>query len=240
MDIIQAGMIQNRLRQKLEIVPLGKKVETIAGVDAAFGEDRVIGAACLFSFPDLKFIEETWSIKKLSFPYIPGYLSFREAPALIAALKKLKIKPDLILVDGQGIAHPRRMGIASYLGVLGNVPAIGCAKSRLVGLYQEPGMNKGDWSSLRLDQEVVGAVLRTRLGVKPLFISPGYRIDLADSLKIVLKSLTVFRIPQPLRRADHLSRIVKQRLSHKKGGFSKSTLIPDSPSGAPRGHRTFL
>lgn len=129
MDIIQAGKIQNRLRQKLAISPLGKKVETIAGVDAAFGEGQVIGAACLFSFPDLKFFEEAWSLKKLSFPYIPGYLSFREAPALIAALKKLKVKPDLVLVDGQGVVHPRRMGIASHLGVLCDVPAIGCAKN---------------------------------------------------------------------------------------------------------------
>ncbi len=212
MDIIQAEKIQNRLRQKLQISPLGKKVEIVAGVDAAFGENLVIGTACLFSFPDLKFIEEAWSLKKLSFPYIPGYLSFREAPALIAALKKLKIKPDLVLVDGQGIAHPRRMGIASYLGVLGNVPAIGCAKSRLVGLFQEPGINKGDWSPLRLDQDIVGAVLRTRQGIKPIFISPGHQIDLADSLKIVLESLTVFRIPEPLRRADHLSRKIKQSL----------------------------
>lgn len=106
MDIIRAGKIQNRLRQKLEIIPLGKKVETIVGVDAAFGEDRIIGVSCLFSFPDLKFLEEAWSLKKLSFPYIPGYLSFREAPALIAALKKLKVKPDLVLVLSFPLHNP--------------------------------------------------------------------------------------------------------------------------------------
>lgn len=212
MDINLAKKIQNRLKQKLEIFPLKKKVATIAGVDAAYGEDRIIGTACLFSFPGLKFLEEAWVIKKILFPYMPGFLSFREAPALTAALNKLTLKPDLILVDGQGIAHPRKMGIASHLGVLWDRPTVGCAKSRLVGVYQEPGMKKGDWSPLKLDQEVVGAVLRTREGIKPLFISPGHRINLADSLKTVLKSLTVFRIPEPLRRADHLSRVVKQDL----------------------------
>jgi deoxyribonuclease V len=213
MDIHQAEKIQNRLKRRLEIIPLVKKVKIIAGVDAAFSVDKIIGAACLFSFPDLKLLEETWVIKKISFPYIPGYFSFREIPALIAALKKLKVKPDLVLVDGQGIAHPRRMGIASHLGILWNVPTIGCAKSRLIGVYQKPGMKKGDWSPLRLDQEVVGAVLRTREVVRPLFISPGHKIDLADSIKIVIQSLSAFRLPEPLRRADHLSRMVKQGLN---------------------------
>jgi deoxyribonuclease V len=216
MDIDRAKKIQNRLRQKLKIIPLRKKIRTIAGVDAAFGEDRIIGTACLFSFPDLNFLEEAWAIKKLSFPYIPGYLSFREAPVVLAALKKLTVKPDLILVDGQGIAHPRRMGIASHLGVLWNVPTIGCAKSRLVGAYQEPGMKKGDWSPLRLDQEVVGAVLRTRGMVSPIFISPGHKIELPESISIVLKTTTVFRISEPLRRADQLSKIIKRDIKTKK------------------------
>lgn len=215
MEIHRAKRIQNRLKQKLEIIPLGKKVKIIAGVDAAFGEDRIFGTACVFSFPDLKFLEETWVIKKLPFPYIPGYLSFREAPALMAALRKLKVKPDLILVDGQGIAHPRRMGIASHLGVLCDIPTIGCAKSRLVGVYKEPGIKKGEWSPLKLDQEIVGAVLRTRDNVNPLFISPGHKIDLQASIGIVLESTTTFRIPEPLRRADHLSKIVKKGLGDK-------------------------
>lgn len=215
MDIHRAKKIQNRLKQKLEIIPLGKKVKMVAGVDAAFREGQIIGTACVFSFPDLKFLEEAWVIKKLSFPYIPGYLSFREAPALMAALRKLKIKPDLILVDGQGIAHPRRMGIASHLGVLWDTPTIGCAKSRLVGVYKEPGIRKGEWSPLKLDQEIVGAVLRTRNSLNPLFISPGHKIDLPTSIGIVLESTTFFRIPEPLRRADHLSKIVKKGLGDK-------------------------
>lgn len=211
MNINQAKKIQNFLKQKVEICPLKKKIHFIAGVDAAFGKDEVIGTACLFRFPDLGFVEETWAVKKISIPYIPGYLSFREAPALIAALKKLAIRPDLILVDGQGIAHPRRIGIASHLGVLLKVPTIGCAKSRLIGTYEEPRGKKGEWTPLKIDQETVGAVLRTRDGVKPLFVSPGHGIDLKESIKIVLKATTVFRISEPLRRADRFSKILKKR-----------------------------
>jgi deoxyribonuclease V len=172
MNIDQAKKIQIFLKQKVEIHPLRKKIYFIAGVDAAFGEEEVIATACLFSFPELEFLEESWAVKKISVPYIPGFLSFRESPAILAALKKLTTRPELILVDGQGIAHPRRMGIASHLGVLLDTPTIGCAKSRLIGEYREPGVKKGNWSPLKIDQETVGAVLRTRDGVRPLFVSP--------------------------------------------------------------------
>lgn len=211
MTIERAKKVQNFLKKRLEIGPLEKAIKVMAGVDAAFGDEEAFGTACLFSFPELEFLEEAWAVKKISTPYIPGYLSFREAPAILAALKKLKTRPDLILVDGQGIAHPRRMGIASHLGILLNVPTIGCAKSRLVGEYPEPGMKKGDWSPLKIDQETVGAVLRTRDGVRPLFISPGQGVDLKASIEIVLKAVSQFRIPEPLRRADRLSKIVKKR-----------------------------
>jgi deoxyribonuclease V len=211
MNINQAKKIQNFLKQKVKIYPLRKKIYFIAGVDAAFGEDTVIGTACLFSFPELEFLEESWAVKKIPVPYIPGFLSFRESPAILAALKKLATRPDLILVDGQGIAHPRWMGIASHLGVLLDTPTIGCAKSRLIGEYREPGLKKGNWAPLKIDQETVGAVLRTRDRVRPLFVSPGHRIDLKESIKIVLKATTVFRISEPLRRADHFSKILKKR-----------------------------
>jgi deoxyribonuclease V len=211
MNINQAKKVQKFLKQKLEIIPLKKKIKVIAGVDAAFEEGEAVGTACLFSFPDLRFLEESWAVKKNSIPNIPGFLSFRESPALLAALKKLSTPPDLILFDGQGIAHPRRMGITAHLGVLLNMPAIGCAKSRLIGDYQNPGAKKGDWSPLKIEQETVGAVLRTRDGVKPLFISPGHLIDLKGSIKIVLQATSQFRIPEPLRRADRLSKILKKR-----------------------------
>jgi deoxyribonuclease V len=196
----------------MAIRPLSDEVRSVAGVDAAFRGNQVIGCACLFAFPALTLLEEVWALRKTTFPYIPGYLSFREAPALIAALKRLKTPPDLVLVDGQGIAHPRRMGIASHLGLLLNVPTVGCAKSRLIGRYQEPGPKKGDWSPLLTNGEVVGAVLRTRQGVKPLFVSPGHRITLPESIKIVQACTRTFRLPEPLRRADHLSKILKNDL----------------------------
>jgi deoxyribonuclease V len=211
MNTNQAKKVQNFLQQKLEIIPLKKRIKVIAGVDAAFGEEEAIGTACLFKFPDLAFLEEAWAVRKKSTPYIPGFLSFRESPVLLAALKKLAAPPDLILVDGQGIAHPRRMGIAAHLGILLKTPTIGCAKSRLIGEYQDPGMRKGTWSPLKIDREIVGAVLRTRDRVRPLFISPGHLIDLEDSIKIVLQSTSQFRIPEPLRKADRLSKILKKR-----------------------------
>ena len=216
MDIHRAQIIQDQLKQILKVGPFSKKIGNIAGVDVAFEEDgQVFGAACLLSFPDLHVIEETWALKKSTLPYIPGYLSFREAPVLMAALKQLTIRPDLILVDGQGIAHPRGLGLASHLGVLLDIPTIGCAKSRLVGEYNDPGGKKGDWSYLKLDGELVGAVLRTKTGVRPLFISPGHRIDLPESIKVVLKATTQFRIPEPLRRADQLSRLLKTKYKGK-------------------------
>jgi deoxyribonuclease V len=212
MDLLRARAVQERLRERMAIRPLSDEVRSVAGVDAAFRGKQVIGCACLFSFPALTLLEEVWALRKTTFPYIPGYLSFREAPALIAALKRLKTPPDLVLVDGQGIAHPRRMGIASHLGLLLNVPTVGCAKSRLIGRYQEPGPKKGDWSPLLTNGEVVGAVLRTRQGVKPLFVSPGHRITLPESIKIVQACTRTFRLPEPLRRADHLSKILKNDL----------------------------
>jgi deoxyribonuclease V len=164
---------------------------------------RILGCKCSKGQRNLtamdinraRLIQHRLRQKKIAFPYIPGYQSFREAPVLIEALKKLEIKPDLILVDGQGIAHPRGQGLASHLGILMNIPTIGCAKTRLVGDYEEPGKRKGDWSPLILDQEVIGAVLRTRDR-----ISPGHRIDIACSIKIIPKATPHLRISEPLRK----------------------------------------
>jgi deoxyribonuclease V len=147
------------------------------------------------------------------FPYVPGFLTFREGPVLIKVIKKLSIKPDVILFDGQGIAHPIRLGIASHIGVLLNTPAIGCAKSRLIGEYKEPKLRRGAWSPLTYNNNVVGAVLRTRDNVRPLFISPGHKIDLKASIDIVLNCISKYRIPEPLRRADYLSRRVKRSIN---------------------------
>lgn len=208
-NIQEAKNIQTALRYKVKIIPFRKTPEFIAGVDAAFFNDMVIGVACLFKFPQLLPVEDKFIIKKVTFPYMPGFLSIREGPAVIAALNRLNIKPDVILFDGQGIAHPKGIGLASHVGVLLDLPTIGCAKSKLVGYYKEPGCGKGDLSPLIFNGETVGAVLRTRDKIKPIFVSPGHRVDLETSVKIVLGCTVKFRIPEPLRRADMLSKRIK-------------------------------
>jgi len=196
----------------VNIIPLKKEPKYIVGVDAAFLNNKVIGVACLYKYPEIHFIEEAYAVTEILFPYIPGFLSFREGPAIIMALKGLKRKPDIILFDGQGIAHPKRLGIASHVGVLLNIPTIGCAKSRLVGTYKEPGPKKGTCSSLLYKKEIVGVVLRTNDNVKPLFVSPGHRIDIQGSMEIVLACSQRYRLPEPLRWADFLSKKIKREL----------------------------
>ncbi len=205
--IAEARDIQEQLRQKVKIAPYRGKLRYVAGVDAAFSETRVFAAACLYSYPELSLIEDTHVVQRLRFPYVPGYLSFREGPAIIEAIRKLVQEPDIILVDGQGIAHPRGLGSASFIGVVLNIPSIGCAKTRLVGEHQEPGSKKGNWSELVYENSVVGGVLRTRDGVKPLFVSPGHLADLESSLRIVMGCLGKYRIPEPIRCADTLSKM---------------------------------
>jgi deoxyribonuclease V len=211
--IEQARKIQESLAAKVLCIPLRKKVKLIAGVDAAFTENQIFAAACLFSFPELGLLDEVCFVSSISFPYIPGYLSFREGEAIVRALRLLKAKPDLILIDGQGIAHPRRMGIASHIGVLLDLPTIGCAKSRLVGEFEEPGWKRGTFVPLLFREKIVGAVVRTRDHVRSLFISPGHKVSPKNAVEIVLRTTRGFRIPEPLRRADFLSKRVKRDFS---------------------------
>ncbi|MGE5892708.1 MAG: deoxyribonuclease V [bacterium] len=208
--IAEAREIQRALLHKVKIKPLKKEPKGIAAVDAAFTGNKVVAAACLFTFPDMIFIEESFAVRDILFPYVPGYLSFREGPAVVDALQKLKRWPDLIIFDGQGIAHPRGLGIASHIGVLLDAATIGCAKSRLVGDFKMPKKRKGSYEPLVYQGRTVGFVLRTREGVKPVFVSPGHNIDFADSLRIVLSCTGIYRIPEPLRQADALSRTLKR------------------------------
>lgn len=212
-DIQKAKEIQNTLSKKVRIVPLKKKIQFIAAVDASFIDDKVIAVATLFGYPELENIQDIIAVEKVLFPYIPGFLTFREGPAIITAIKKLKTKPDVILFDGQGIAHPRGIGIASHLGVILNIPTIGCAKSRLVGEFKEPGIECGSRKGLYYNGKKVGAVLRTRRDVKPVFVSPGHMIDIKSSIEIVMKCISLYRIPEPLRRADQLSKRHKRTLT---------------------------
>lgn len=201
-------MIQNRLRQKLSLKSDFKKIEKIGGADVSYssGANTLKAGVAILSFPALEVIETVEIKGRSSFPYIPGLLTFREGPIILKALGILKQLPDVLLVDGQGTAHPRRMGIASHLGILLGLPTIGCAKSHLFGDFEQPKKKKGAQSYLLDKAEVIGVALRTRTNVKPLFVSPGYKIDLKTAVEIVLASCPYFRVPHPLRCTHSLSR----------------------------------
>lgn len=158
-------------------------------------------------------VEEHVAIRRLTFPYIPGLLSFREAPAVLASLRKLSRTPDVVMLDGQGLAHPRRFGLACHIGVICDLPTIGCAKSRLTGSFKEPGIRRGSQTPLVDGKQVIGTVLRTRTGVKPVYISVGHKIDLRSAGKIVLNSAVRYRLPEPTRLADRLVARTKKDLS---------------------------
>ena len=194
-----AKKIQAKLRKKVETDrPIGK-INLIAAADASFRNNYAYAAVAVFTYPDLELKEVQTGKAKLRFPYIPGLLTFREGPVLMKAFKKIKSEPDVIIFDGQGIAHPQRMGIATHMGILLDRPTIGCAKSKLVGNYHEPGKEKGRFSNLYLDGEIVGAALRTRTGAKPVFVSSGYKIDLPSAIKIIRACSKAYRIPEPIR-----------------------------------------
>jgi deoxyribonuclease V len=172
----------------------------------------MIGCIAVFSYPALDLLEYTVATISKTMPYIPGYLSFREVPVLLRCYKKLRRKPDVLLVDGQGIAHPRTLGLASHLGILLDIPTIGCAKSHLYGDYHTPGQLRGDVSLLYDNEHELGIVLRTRDGVKPLFVSPGHLVDLQDCKKYVLSSSVKYRLPEPIRFAHRTAGETARRL----------------------------
>lgn len=199
----QARELQSRLAGRVQIKTFSKNSRLVAGLDCAFTKDgkRIVAGAVVLELPGLEIIETKSATRKVAFPYIPGLLSFREAPVCIAAVKKLRCKPDVFLIDGQGIAHPRRLGLAAHLGLFFDSPTIGCAKSRLTGVFEEPAQAKGGYSGLTNAGETIGVVLRTRTNVKPLFISIGNRCTLKDAIKIVLACTTKYRLPEPTRLA---------------------------------------
>ena len=201
---------QLALAKKIRLTPLERPPRYVAGVDCAFVEDKIIAVAVVFRVPELICVEEKWVIEETEFPYIPGLLSFREGPALVSVIKRLSTKPDVILFDGQGIAHPRRVGIATHIGILLDVPTIGCAKSKLVGEYEEPEDHRFAHTPLVYKEEVVGVVLRTKKGVLPIFVSPGHRITVEDALRVVTLCVARYRLPEPVRRADLLSKRLRK------------------------------
>ena len=209
--LTEARRMQESLSLRVTLSPLRSDVTRVAAVDASYRRGMTAAAAVVYDLATMTCVEESCHVAATTFPYIPGYLSFREGPALLAAIGKLHGRPDVILVDGQGIAHPRGLGMASFLGVLLEIPTIGCAKSRLVGEYRDPPPGRGGWSELLLEGKTVGAVLRTRDRVRPLFVSPGHLVTLADAVALVLRCCTRYRIPEPQRHADALSKVLKKR-----------------------------
>jgi len=218
----QAVDLQKRLACKVLFNPLKKPPKLIAGLDCALSKDgqRIVAAAVVLGGPnvikglwpaigglkppDFELIETATASQKVTFPYIPGLLSFREAPVCIAAVEKLKAEPDVFITDGQGIAHPRRLGLAAHLGLFFDKPTIGCAKSRLTGYFEDPPPEKGAYSLLKDKDEVIGAVVRTRTNVEPVFISVGNKCRLDDAIKITLDCTTKYRLPEPTRLAHQL------------------------------------
>lgn len=201
--------VQQAVRQRLCVQPIVPLPRFVGACDCAFSRDgnRIQASAVVYDRIEHRLIEQTTIIQDCEVPYIPTFLSFREIPALLAVLQKLKHSYSALLVDGQGIAHPRRCGIATHLGVLLDIPTIGCAKSRLIGDYVEPGPRKGDYSKLKESSETIGLVLRTRERVKPVFVSVGHRSDLSSCRALVMACCTRYRLPEPLRQADRLSKV---------------------------------
>ena len=207
----EAVKIQKELKDKVSLKKIDKRIKYVAGLDVSYakGSNIMWAGVVVLDFPSLNKAEERWSQKKVSFPYIPGLLSFREIPALIDVLRKMEIEPDLIFCDGQGIAHPRGLGLASHLGILLNKSTIGCAKSPLVGTYSQVGESKGNYAYLIHQNRIIGAVVRTRSKVKPIFVSPGYGVMLNDCVKFVLETCSKYRIPEPTRQAHLLVNSVR-------------------------------
>jgi deoxyribonuclease V len=220
----QAREIQLTLRERWEGADRLGRIRTVAGTDAAFvltgsqalrkqgrwgalrDANRAIGGVVVYRFPEMEEIERVYALEPLRFPYVPGLLSFREVPVLLAALKKLQRLPDLIFCDGQGYAHPRRFGLACHLGVLLDRPTIGCAKSVLIGTHGKLGDRAGSWTALvdeKAGGERIGAAVRTRDAVRPVYVSQGHRVSLETAIRLTLQVSDAFRIPRPTRDADH-------------------------------------
>lgn len=200
----RAIVIQQELAGQVRIESLPRPPRRVVGLDAAFSRDGryCLAAAVLWDLETRKTAASRTAVRRLWFPYVPGLLSFREGPALLAAIRKLPARPDLLLCDGHGLAHPRRFGVACHLGVLCDLPAVGCAKSRLIGTHPDPGPLRGDHAMLREGSECLGLVLRTRDQTRPLYVSVGHRMTLEEARRVVLACGGGLRLPEPTRLAD--------------------------------------
>ena len=197
----EAVALQKEMRSQLLLQSIDKQIRTVAGADLSFNRFSTIVHAgiVVLSYPSLEIIERKGATDITRFPYVPGLLGFKEVPALSLAWNKLETKPDVLLVDGHGIAHPRRLGIATHFGIVMNIPTIGCAKSKLVGDYAEPDNEAGASSELIHQNELIGTVYRSKKNCKPIFISPGHLITLEQSISLVSSCIRGYRIPEPTR-----------------------------------------
>ncbi len=209
----EAIQLQKELKKKISLKKSFNQVKKVAGADVSYYQNKMIAGVIIFKFSNLEVIEKQSFISSINFPYIPGLLTFREGPSLLEAFKKIKVEPDIILFDGQGIAHPRRMGIATHLGLFLDKPTIGCAKSKLSGNYNAVGEEKGCYSLLREGEEIIGAVVRTRKKVKPIFVSPGHKMDLPNSIEIILKCTDKYKLPVPIREAHIFVNQIRNNLA---------------------------
>lgn len=202
----EAVQIQQRLQKGLILKKPMRKFRLAAGIDVSYDKksDKFYAGVIIFNLEDMQRLEQATAIGRVKFPYIPGLLSFREVPVLLKAFSKVKQEPDVIIADGQGIAHPRGIGLASHLGLILDVPSVGCAKSRLIGEYEPVGKKAGSQSYLKINGKVVGTVLRTRINIKPVYVSPGHKIDLASAVDVVLKCCRGYKLPEPTRQAHNL------------------------------------
>jgi len=203
----EAIAIQHALQKHLNLKDDFGEIKTVAGVDVGFDENNTItrAAIAVLDFESLELVESAIARRSTTFPYVPGLLSFREIPAVLEAMLELNALPDLLLCDGQGIAHPRRFGMAAHLGLLLDIPSIGVAKSRLMETHAEVPLEKGSHVPLMDKGEQIGVVLRTRSNVKPLFISPGHRVGMASAVGLVMNCTTRYRLPETTRRAHRLA-----------------------------------
>lgn len=214
---------QERLRQRVSVTDNFKAVRLVAGADLAFDPETNLAFAgvIVYRFPEMQEVERRMARRKLRFPYVPGLLSFREGPALLAAFARLRTEPDLILIDGHGRAHPRLFGIACHMGVLLDKPTIGCAKSLLVGEHGDPGMKAGSTAPLWFKGEQVGEVLRTRDNVNPIYVTTGHRVSLDSAVELVKQCCDGFRIPKPTREADHYVNELRRAFQRKENQKAK-------------------
>jgi len=208
----EAARIQLRMRERVELADRLPRIRCVAGADLAYDvtRNRAIAGVVIYKFPEMEEIERVWAESPITFPYVPGLLSFREMPALLKVFRRVRHAPDLIFYDGHGYAHPRRCGIACHLGVLLDRPTIGCAKSLLVGTHGDLPRRAGSWTLLRDGDEILGVVLRTRDAVHPIYVTQGHRISLQTAVKFVFAVLDGYRIPRPTRDADRFVAAVKR------------------------------